>query len=219
MARSSEGWRCFVCDLTKVRNGSPLAFDSDSIPCRGGRRYCGYESDLFADFRYFLSYGIEGKLEGERYKKTPEIVDEWQKDIHVMPSGGKYLIFKRWDILEEQDNPDVVIFYTRGEALSGLFTLANYDRADPFGVIMPMGAGCASIVHYPWHEGQSDDPRAVLGMMDPSARPCVPLDIMTFAVPMKKFIRMVSDMNESFLITPTWDKVKKKILHSQEKYK
>ncbi len=219
MARSSEGWRCFVCDLTKVRNGTALAFDANSIPCRGGKRYCGYEPETFPDFRYFLSYGIEGKLEGERYKKTPELVDEWQKDIHVIPSTGKYLIFKRWDLLDEEDNPDVVIFFTRGEALSGLFTLANFDRADPFGVIMPMGAGCSSLVHYPWHEGQSADPKAVVGMMDPSARPCVPLDSMTCAVPMKKFTRMVRDMDESFLITPTWDKVKKKMHQSQQKYR
>ncbi len=79
-----------------------------------------------------------------------------------------------------------------------------------------MGAGCSSIVHYPWHEEQSDDPKAILGMMDPSARPCVPLDVMTFAVPMKKFVRMVTYMDESFLITPAWEKVKKKIVQSQK---
>lgn len=214
-ARSTEAWRCFVCDLTKVRNGTDLAFDTDSISCRGGRRYCGYEPNLFPDFRYFLSSGIEGKLEGERYKKTPELVDTWQKEIRVIPASGRHLLFKRWDMLKTDDNPSVVIFFARAEVLSGLFTLANYDRADPYGVIMPMGAGCSSLVHYPWHEEQSDDPKAILGMMDPSAQPCDPLDTLTFAVPMKKFTRIVTEMDESFLSTPTWEKVKKKILQSQ----
>ena len=78
-----------------------------------------------------------------------------------------------------------------------------------------MGAGCSSIVHYPWHEQQSEDPRAVLGMMDPSARPCVPLDMLTFAVPMKLFITIVKDMRESFLMTPGWDRVRRKIEQSR----
>ena len=213
-----DTWRCFVCDLTAVRNGKDRVFDDGSITCMGGRRYCRYSSETTPDFRYFLSYGLEGRVEGERYKKTPELVDAWQENIEIVPSTGKYLIFKRWDNLLEGDDPLVVIFFARPEVISGLFTLANYDRADPFGVIIPMGAGCSSIVHYPWHEQQSDDPRAVTGMMDPSARPCVPLDTMTFAIPMKKFTSMVSDMEESFLITPTWKKVQQKIKQSNKAY-
>ena len=216
MAKTPAGWRCFVCDLAKVRNGTDLAFNTDSITCRGGRRYCGYETERPDDFSYFLSYGIEGKVEGERYKKSPGLVDLWQNDIQPVHSAGQYFLFKRWDHLGEQDTPSVVIFFARPEVITGLFTLANFDRADPFGVITPMGAGCSSIVHYPWHEQQSDDPRAVLGMMDPSARRCVPLDMLTFAVPMKRWIPMIRNMKESFLITPTWDQVKKKIGQSRE---
>ena len=48
-------------------------------------------------------------------------------------------------------------------------------------------------------------------MFDPSARPCVPVDVLTFAVPMKKFVKMIGSMDESFLITRTWDRVKSKI--------
>lgn len=210
-AGEHDGWRCFVCDLTRVRKGKDTAFGEGSISCRGGKRYCGYEQETPPDFRYFLSSGIAGKMEGERYKKTPELVDEWQGDLKILPSKGQYLIMKRWDHLTEEDSPVAVIFFARGEVLSGLFTLANYDRSDPFGVITPMGAGCSSIIHYPWHEAQADDPRAVLGMMDPSARPCIPLDTLTFAVPMKKFATMVRDMEECFLINPDWDKVRKKI--------
>ena len=207
--------RCFVCDLTKVRNGTDLAFSESTISCRGGLRYCGYVQEPFPYFRFFLSYGLEGKVEGERYKKSPELVDAWQQEIQVIPSSGKFLIFKRWDHLIPDDNPEVVIFFSRPEVLSGLFSLANYDRADPYGVITPMGAGCSSIVHYPYVEQQSGDPRAVMGMMDPSARPCVPVDVMTFAVPMKKFIPMIRNMEESFLRTHTWKKVQTKIKMSR----
>ena len=36
--------------------------------------------------------------------------------------------------------------------------------------------------------------RAVIGMFDPSARKCVPENIMTFAVPMKRFERIIGYM-------------------------
>ena len=120
-AMTPKGWRCFVCDLKKVRSGRDLAFDGESISCRGGRRYCGYDHKQPADFRYFLSSGIEGKVEGERYKRTPEIVDQWQDDLQPIPNAGQYLLFKRWDNLGEDDNPSVVIFFARPEVLSGLF--------------------------------------------------------------------------------------------------
>ena len=108
----------------------------------------------------------------------------------------------------------MVIFFARPEVLSALFTLANFDQADPNGVICPFGSGCSSIIHYPRLEQQSDHPRAVFGMFDPSARPCVPVDILTLAIPMKKFEKMIGYMEESFLITKTWDKVKTKIARS-----
>ena len=215
----SDKWKCLVCDLTKVRNGKNLVLDASSVTCKGGQRYCGYGAGEIPNFNYFLSYGLEGKTEGERYKKSPEVVNEWMKDYEPLPSTDKKLIFKRWDNLTEKDNPVAVIFFAHGEVLSGLFTLANFDRRDPFGVITPMGAGCSSLIYYPWHEEQSDDPRAVLGMMDPSARPCVQMDMLSFAVPMKKFTGMVQDMEESFLTTPAWDRVRAKIEQGHELHK
>ena len=58
---------------------------------------------------------------------------------------------------------------------------------------------------------QSSRPRAVLGMFDVSARPCVPAGTLTFAVPFNKFQQMAGNMEESFLITGSWEKVRKRI--------
>ncbi len=60
-------------------------------------------------------------------------------------------------------------------------------------------------------EAKKERPKAVLGMFDVSARPFVPEGLLTFAVPMKKFAGMVADMDESFLITPSWKKIEKRI--------
>jgi hypothetical protein len=181
--------------------------------------YTGYSCERPPNFRYFLSLGKEGVVEGERYKQTPEIVDAWENLLPPFDSQGKELLFTRWDQLTESDNPAVVIFFARPEVMSGLFTLANFDRADPNGVICPMGSGCSSIVYYPWLEQQKADPKVVMGMFDPSARKCVPLDVMTIAFPMKRFEKVVGYMEESFLITGTWVTVKKKIERSGAMYK
>jgi hypothetical protein len=114
-----------------------------------------------------------------------------------------------------------VIFFARPEVLSGLFTLANYDRSDPNGVICPMGAECSSIILYPVLEGQKqeDEPKVVLGIFDPTARPCLPLDVLSMAFPMKRFEKAVGYMEESLLSTKAWSRVQKKIEQSAALYR
>jgi len=208
MPSPPKGHRCMIGDLAKARKGKTLCLNGDVIGCYGGKRYLGFKGELTPDFEFFLSYGIPGKLEGERYKKSPELVKEYMKRQKPSKAPGDYIIFKRWDHMEDGDNPLVVIFFAPPDVLSGLFTLANFDELQPSGVIAPFGAGCASIVDYPRKELDSPEPRAVLGMFDVSARPFVPSADLTFAVPWPKFVRMVDNMEESFLITGSWEKVK-----------
>jgi uncharacterized protein (DUF169 family) len=207
----SKVHRCVICDLAKVRDGRSLSFNVDAVGCAGGRRYLGFAQELRPNFEYFLSCGIPGEMEGERYKKSPELVREHLKHQPPFQSPGEYIVFKRWDRLDEDDDPAVLVFFAPADVLSGLFTLANFDEADPYGVIAPFGAGCASIVDYPYRELGAERPRAVLGMFDVSARPCVPRDVLTFAVPWPKFVRIVDNVEESFLITGSWDKVRGRI--------
>lgn len=203
--------RCVICDLTRVRSGASLCFNVDGIGCPGGRRYLGFEQDLMPNFEYFLSCGIPDELEGERYKKSPELVRELLKHHPPLRAPAEYIVFKRWDNLGSKDEPAVVIFFSPPDVLSGLFTLANFDEADPNGVIAPFCSGCASIVDYPYRERASARPRAVLGMFDVSARPCVPDEVLSFAVPWPKLVRMIDNMPESFLTTGSWDKVRGRI--------
>jgi hypothetical protein len=213
--RTAEGQHCFIRDLAAIRQGETLSFEVKSLTCFGGRRYLGFSQNLMPNFEYFLSCGIPGKLEGERYKKTPELVKEFLQHAPTFIAPAKYITFKRWDRLEEADQPQVVIFFAPPDVLSGLFTLANFDEPTNQAVFCPMGAGCGTIVQYPLQEGQSDHPRAVLGMFDVSARPMVDSAILTFSIPTAKFERMVDNMDESFLITESWGKVKDRIRNSR----
>ena len=71
--------RCVIGALSQVRRGRSSCFNAESIGCFGGKRYLGFMEKLMPDFEYFLSCGIPGKLEGERYKKSPELVREMLK--------------------------------------------------------------------------------------------------------------------------------------------
>jgi uncharacterized protein (DUF169 family) len=200
--------RCLIANLARVREGFPFVYDMHTPGCSGGKRYTGFSHSLRPRFEYFLSCGIAGELKGERYKRDPQLVEQYLLQHPPFEAPGKYLVFKHWDALSEEEQPLAVIFFATGDVLSGLFTLANYDMEEPDGVITPMGAGCGSIVGYPFEQASADKPRAVLGMFDVSARPHVARDELTFTIPFNRFKQMVENMDESFLITDSWQKVK-----------
>ncbi len=205
-----KGHQCVIGVLNRVRKGTPVSFTGESVGCVGGKRCLGFPFEIQPEFRYFLSTGIPGKVEGERYKKSPELVEQVVEAWGKFEAPARNIDFKRWDQMEDIDEPEVVIFFAKPDVISALFTLANFDQKEQ-AVYTPFGAGCSSIVQNPYQEKDAKHPRCVLGMFDISARPMVDKDVLTLAVPMKKFHTMVADMDESFLITPSWKKVMKRL--------
>jgi uncharacterized protein (DUF169 family) len=210
-ARPGSRPRCLIEALSDVRRGTGLCFDAGSIGCPGGKRYAGFADRLRPNFEYFLSCGIPGQMEGERYKKSPDLVREVLELAPTFKAPSRLIVFKRWDLLEPSDHPEVITFFAQPDVVAGLFTLANFDEAEPNGVFTPFGAGCSTIIQYPYLEGQSARPRGVIGMFDISARPFVPQNVLTFSVPMSKLVRMIGNAEESFLITNSWRKVQERI--------
>jgi uncharacterized protein (DUF169 family) len=198
-----KSYNCLIGALSEVRDGKSLRFDRQAITCGGGNRFLGFSQELRPNFEQFLS-GVE------RYKKSPELVREMMKSSSGFVAPKNFIVFKRWDRLEELDQPEVVIFFATPDVVSGLFTLANYDE-ETNAVATPTGSGCSSIILNPYLETQAQHPRCVLGMFDVSARPFVPKDQLTFAVPFTKFVSMVDNMESSFLTTKTWKKVQERI--------
>jgi hypothetical protein len=203
--------RCVIGALTEVRKGHSFSFNADSIGCFGGRRYLGFAESMRPDFEYFLSCGIPGRMEGERYKKSPDLVKQAMKYSPAFKAPGRFIVFKRWDMLEKSDDPEVAVFFAPPDVLSGLFTLASFDEAEPNGVFAPFGSGCSTIVQYPYLERGSHRSRGVIGMFDVSARPFVSSNVLTFSVPMNKFLTMIENMEESFLVTDSWRRVQKRL--------
>lgn len=206
------GHRCVIAQLLKVRKGESVCMQEESVNCRGGKRYLGFSRNLFPGIECFLSHDEAG--EGERYKRTPELAAECVKGLPFIPVKEN-IIFKRWDKLTEEDAPAAVIFFANPDVISGLFTLTCFNSAATDAVITPFGAGCASIIYYPYQEELNGTRRAVLGQFDPSARKCVKADVLTFSIPYFKFVEMIDEMEESFLITDSWsiimERMKEKI--------
>jgi uncharacterized protein (DUF169 family) len=201
--------RCVFLDIMRAKRGKPVAFDRESTGCSGGKRYFGFTKEIMPDFEYFLSCGKKG-LEGERYKKNPDIVREVMKRMPTFEAPGQYIVFKRFDLIEEEEIPEVVIFFDVPDVISGLFTLANFDRIEE-NVKAPFGSGCSSIVLYPYLEKMSKDPKCILGSFDISARPYINRNMLSFSVPFSRFQEMVRNMDESFLITKSWERIRKRI--------
>jgi len=203
--------RCVIAALSLVRKGRALCFDAESIGCSGGQECLGFRETGEPDDKYFLSSGIPGKVRGERYKKTPEIAAEWLRLMPSFKAPARFIVFKRWESLNELDEPDVVVFFACPDVLSGLFTLVNFEEAESNDVFAPFTSGCGSVVLYPFLEKDSVRPRAVIGLFDVSARRFVPENTLSFSVSMRKFERMVRNMEESFLSTNSWKAIQKRI--------
>ncbi len=69
--------RCLIGNLTRVQEGYSFVYNAHSPGCSGGKRYSGFSKKLRPKFEYFLSCGIPGELEGERYKNLLN----WLKNI------------------------------------------------------------------------------------------------------------------------------------------
>ena len=86
--------RRVVGALSDVRKGHSLYLTGDSIGCPGGRRYLEFAEGIRPNFEYFLSCGIPGKLEGERYKKSPALIKEAMKYSPAFKAPGRFIVFK-----------------------------------------------------------------------------------------------------------------------------
>ena len=214
--------KCITAAMSIVRKGRTVVLSADSVGCFGGKIQLGFAEQDFTAFsekypysylEYFLADGIPDIIEGERFKESPSICREMflMPEYKIFTAPARYCVFKRFDQLTAEDKPEVIIFFANPDVLSGLYNLVNFHTANPNAVIAPWGAGCDNIVTAPYREIKSSEPKAIMGMFDTSPRPFVQKDEITLAVPLSIFVKMVANMDNSFLITKSWSAVQKRI--------
>jgi hypothetical protein len=108
---------------------------------------------------------------------------------------------------EQLSQLQVVVFLANPDQVSALVVLANYGRGDADNAIIPFGAGCQTIGIFAYKEGRSAKPRAVVGLVDLSARKYLRRlgkDLMTVALPLSLFQEMEENVEGSFLQKHSW---------------
>jgi uncharacterized protein (DUF169 family) len=207
---------CMIGLLKKARKkGKTVYFDKKHFGCPGGAYYMGFIESPRPNIEHFLSCGIPGQMEGERYMKTPELAREYFGRMKPRPAPATYCVFKPIEKFQGEERPEVVVFFATPDILSGLFTLTNYALERTDAVYTPFGSGCSAILTHPLKEAEKEKPRAVLGMFDVSARPMVEKEILTITMLYDIFLRLLENVSGSFLQTESWKKVFQRINKGQ----
>ena len=110
-------------------------------------------------------------LLGERYLKNPETVRKFIACLPIIDIPARYVIMKPLrDVDFTRDNVRSITFLVNPDQLSALVVLANHDGEHNENVIIPFAAGCHSIGICTFRENEREHPRAVVGLVDLSAR-------------------------------------------------
>ena len=231
-------WGCVMWLAAHAAKGKTAVADIKTFGCFGGGVGLGFGNQYKnfpggeEGFCHFLSSGnaerkggmevaekikpfmtkesYDNFLHGERYIKSPELVEKFVEALPLTEIPKQYVVFQPLDTVDtKKEKPQTIIFFVNPDQLSALVVLANYGRGDNENVIIPYAAGCQTIGIYPYREAKSAKPRAVVGLTDLSARVYIRKQLgdnhlMTFSAPFVLFEEMEQNVPGSFLERHTW---------------
>lgn len=232
-----NAWGCSMWLLASAAKGKTAVFSRKTYGCWGNGVGMGFGNQYLAFpggtdcFCRFLSTGnansekgkavaeqmkphvsesfMEDFLHGEGYLASPEQVKDFIESMPMMDVPTKYVAFKPLPGIElDRETPEIVVLLANPDQLSALVILANYDRAGQENVAIPYAAGCQTIGIFPYREARSENPRAIIGLTDISARKNLRnqlgKDLFTFSLPWKMFLELENQVDGSFLEKNTW---------------
>ncbi|MBQ8205568.1 MAG: DUF169 domain-containing protein [Alistipes sp.] len=195
--------RCMIGAIRKVCEGNALTLTSETVQCGGGGLYTAFRP-MPERVPLFVS-------ETEHYKQRPEQVRAYVESLEIEITELPYLNFVRVDKLDSWEGVEAVVFFATPDVLSGLCTWAFFDNDAEDAVVTKFASGCAAVVSFATVENRKGGRRCFLGMFDPSARPLVPKDELSFAVPMSRFKEMLRTMPHSALFEHAFSVVRRRI--------
>lgn len=195
---------CFFKCMEKVRKGTPVSLDVEVISCPGGKFYSG-----FTDMPQFVPTFVSQK---ERYKGTPEMVVDFIDQVGVRKADKQYLNFARIDLISSFSTIEGILFFATPDVLSGLTSWAYFDNNSDDAVTSLFGSGCCSVVSQALVENNRNGKRTFIGLFDPSVRPYVEANVLSYMIPMSRFKEMYHTMRKSCLFeTHAWSKIRERI--------
>lgn len=232
-----QKWGCVVWWLVSSAKGKTAVFSRETYGCWGGGVGLGF-GNLYKDFPggedcfcRFLSTGNKGHpvgeavaeqikdyvtpefledfLHGEGYLSSPEQVQNFIQNLPIVDIPYDYVIFKPLSRVDkEKESPKTIVFLVTPNQLSALVVLIHFRNQTKPRVIAPFSAGCQTIGIWAYSNDDEEEPKAVIGLTDISARFNVKKQIgeefLSIAFPWKLFLQVEEDAPNSFLIRETW---------------
>lgn len=195
--------RCMIGAIRRVCEGEPLTLCAENVLCGGGSLYTAF-APMQERIPGFVS-------ETEHYKRTKEQVKAYIDRLDIRLTEKPYLNFIRMDKLADLDSVEGILFFATPDMLSGLCSWAFFDNDADDAVCTRFASGCCSIVTFAVQENRRGGRSCFLGMLDPSARPLVPADELSFTIPMSRFREMLQTMEHSALFQKAYSIVRKRM--------
>ena len=112
----------------------------------------------------------------------------------------------------KNDIKQVKVFYATPDMLSGLCGWAFYDNNAPDAVVSQFGSGCSTVVSMTIAENARQGYRCFIGLFDPSVRPYIGKNELSFTIPLCRFMTMLETMKDCFLFdSHAWNKIKARL--------
>ena len=195
--------KCLLGSISNVRHGNSLTLSAENVICGGGGLYTAF-TEMPERVPIFVS-------EVEHYKKTKEMVVDYVRGLNIELTQKPYLNFVSIDNLKEWSDAEVLLFFATPDMLAGLCSWAFYDNNSADAVVTQFSSGCASIVTRAISENKSGGRSCFIGMLDPSARPLIPENELTFTIPMCRLMEMLDTMDDSSLYQKAFSALRRRI--------
>jgi len=222
-AQTEKAGGCLFKHLDEILAGKTVSLNAENIGCGGGKFYCG-----FTEMPEYVPQFVSTK---ERYKRSPELVLDMIHSLGVPKAKDNFLNFTLLDNLDTFEGPEGedlegLLFLATPDVLSGLVSWATFDRNEPDVVSSLFGSGCGNVVTQAAVEnakgasgatgaegaGAEGGYRSFIGFFDPSVRPYVDSNILSFTIPMSRFRVMYTTMRQSCLFdTHAWGKIRERL--------
>lgn len=239
------GWGCALFLLSQALQGRTISYSADTCQCPGAASGMGLAGDSYEHFpggreafARFLSSGnqgweegramarklreggagpemVEEFLAGEGFKKCPELALDYVRHIPAITPKGPYVVVEPLSMVPPANTPEVVIMLADAGQLSALVYQANFARKGLDNVRIPFASGCQTLGLFPLFEATREQPRAVAGLTDISARlymrQTLGRDLLSFAMPWGLYQEMEENVGESFFTRQAWKKLQEKL--------